>query len=95
MAVPRMSDQSMTFHPCGLSSLYKANHFVVVGTDTDVRSPVCSTLMDLALDLACVIGYAIFNDCSARATQMKEMVAQLGLTKGKDLAPGTFLVHRL
>lgn len=84
---------------------YKANRFSVIGTDTDVRWPAYSTLMDFELELACIIGrtgidiprqvaashifgYTIFNDCSARDAQMKEMAGQLGPAKGKDFDTG-------
>jgi hypothetical protein len=66
----------------------EAKHFSVTGTDMDVRWPVYSTLMGFDLDLPCVIGYTIFNDCSARDAQMKEMVGQLGPAKGKDFWKG-------
>jgi 2-keto-4-pentenoate hydratase/2-oxohepta-3-ene-1,7-dioic acid hydratase in catechol pathway len=36
---------------------YKANRFSIIGTDTDVRWPAYSTLMDFELELACVIGH--------------------------------------
>jgi 2-keto-4-pentenoate hydratase/2-oxohepta-3-ene-1,7-dioic acid hydratase in catechol pathway len=35
-----------------------------------------------------IFGLTIFNDCSARDTQMKEMAAQLGPAKGKDFDTG-------
>jgi 2-keto-4-pentenoate hydratase/2-oxohepta-3-ene-1,7-dioic acid hydratase in catechol pathway len=35
-----------------------------------------------------IFGYTIFNDCSARDAQMKEMAGQLGPAKGKDFDTG-------
>lgn len=38
-----------------------------------------------------IFGFTIFNDCSARDTQMKEMAGQLGPAKGKDFDTGNVL----
>jgi 2-keto-4-pentenoate hydratase/2-oxohepta-3-ene-1,7-dioic acid hydratase in catechol pathway len=46
---------------------YKSNRFAVCGTDTDIRWPDYSQLMDYELELACVIGRAGRDIPSTRA----------------------------
>jgi fumarylacetoacetate (FAA) hydrolase len=74
-------------------TFYFSNPAAIHGPGEPVRKPVATSMLDLELEIAAVIGaeeeiagFTLLNDWSARDVQRAEMTVGLGPAKGKDFA---------